>query len=85
MISDDDADVVRLVLLYEQRCTDKLAVKLEKLPVGDLSRRFPMGHKRLDLLTQIGVKNLIEGGDFGGWANRQVRRADKPGGAGLLH
>jgi uncharacterized damage-inducible protein DinB len=27
----------------------------------------------INMLTQLGVTNIIEGGDFGGWANRRVR------------
>jgi uncharacterized damage-inducible protein DinB len=27
----------------------------------------------INMLKQIGVKNLIEGGDFGGWANRPLK------------
>ena len=28
----------------------------------------------INMLTQLGVEDLIEGGDFGGWANRKVRK-----------
>jgi len=28
----------------------------------------------INMLTQLGVKNIVEGGDFGGWANRKVRK-----------
>jgi uncharacterized damage-inducible protein DinB len=48
MASADDNDVVKSLLRYEHRCTDKLAAKLEKLSAGDLCRRFPIGHKTLD-------------------------------------
>jgi hypothetical protein len=28
----------------------------------------------INMLTQLGVTAIIEGGDFGGWANRRVRK-----------
>jgi uncharacterized damage-inducible protein DinB len=33
----------------------------------------------INMLTQLGVPNLIEGGDFGGWANRKVRKRRESG------
>lgn len=31
------------------------------------------------MLTQLGVKDVIEGGDFGGWANEGLKRLVEPG------
>ena len=33
----------------------------------------------INMLIQLGVLNLIEGGDFGGWANRKVRKRREAG------